>query len=253
VFHLINGNRLNVVSFGSGPRTFVAHGGWVGGWEVWQQVLELLSTDWRCVSYDHRGSGESAVAPERITPEGLVDDVFGVLDALGVARCVLAAESLGTVAVLEAAIRAPERFDGLVLVGGTPTVNARTAGPLAAGSRHDFTATVRRFCDASVPEPDSGHIRRWGRDILSRAGGEAAARMLEGYLERDAEPVPLAQVRVPTLVIHGTADVIVAPSVGTEMAAALPDARLELLDGAGHVPQMTRPHQVAEAIRRTFG
>jgi pimeloyl-ACP methyl ester carboxylesterase len=250
---MINGNRLNTVSFGAGPRTFVAHGGWVGGWEVWRQTLELLSTDWRCVAYDHRGSGQSVVAPERITPDGLVDDVLGVLDALGVARCVLAAESLGTVAALGAAIRAPERFEGLVLVGGTPAVNAATAGPLAAGSRQDFAATVRRFADACVPEPDSEHIRRWGRDILSRAGGGAAARMLECYLERDTGPVPLAQVRVPALVIHGTADVIVPPSVGEQMVAALPDARLLLLDGAGHVPRMTRPHEVVEAIRKTFG
>ena len=82
---------------------------------------------------------------------------------------------------------------------------------------------------------------------------QAAARLLECYLERGTGPVPLAQVRVPTLVIHGTADVIVPPSVGAEMAAALPDARLLLLDGVGHVPQMTRPHEVVEAIRTTFG
>ena len=96
MFTRINGHLLSTVAFGSGPRTLVAHGGWVGSWELWQQPFELLSDEWRCISYDHRGTGESPVSPEQITPEALVDDLFAVLDAYGVRRCVLAGESLGT-------------------------------------------------------------------------------------------------------------------------------------------------------------
>jgi|KBSSwiStaDraftv2_1062776.scaffolds.fasta_scaffold309426_2 pimeloyl-ACP methyl ester carboxylesterase len=252
MFTRINGHLLNTVAFGSGPRTLVAHGGWVGSWELWQQPFELLSDGWRCISYDHRGTGESPVSPEQITPEALVDDLFAVLDAYGVRRCVLAGESLGTLVVLGAAARRPERFEGLVLVDGGFAVSEQLVRPLIDGARRDWPATAAWFAGACVPEPDCEHIRRWGRHILGRATAEAAARMFESYLDDARPPVSLSAIHVPALVIHGTADAIVPPEVGKMMAAQLPDAQLVLLEGAGHVPTMTRPHQVAQAINDRF-
>jgi len=148
MFTRINGHLLNTVAFGSGPRTLVAHGGWVGSWELWQQPFELLSDEWRCISYDHRGTGESPVSPEQITPEALVDDLFAVLDAYGVRRCVLAGESLGTLVVLGAAARRPERFEGLVLVDGGFAVSEQLVRPLIDGARRDWPATAAWFAGA---------------------------------------------------------------------------------------------------------
>ncbi|MDB5944318.1 MAG: hypothetical protein JWQ13_3884 [Ramlibacter sp.] len=48
---------LFVTAAGAGPRTFVAHGGWVGSGELWLLPFEQLSRSWRCVTYDHRGTG----------------------------------------------------------------------------------------------------------------------------------------------------------------------------------------------------
>ena len=109
---------LLVSSFGSGPRTLVAHGGWVGSGELWHAPFELLSTNWRCVTYDHRGTGGSLVREQPITFEHLVQDLFRVLDALKIEQCVLAGESSGAFVVLEAALRQPQRFTGLVIVDG---------------------------------------------------------------------------------------------------------------------------------------
>src|SRR3569833_1080126 len=96
MFLEIDGARLHALSFGDGPRTIVAVGGWTGSWEVWEEPLAQLSADgWRCVAYDHRGAGESPVEPDRITVQAMVDDVAAVMDALGVERCVLAGESQG--------------------------------------------------------------------------------------------------------------------------------------------------------------
>lgn len=253
MFVTIDGHRINTVSFGSGPRSFLAHGGWVGSWELWQQPFELMSDRWRCVGYDHRGAGASPVPPETITPEALVDDLFAVMDALDVDRCVLAGESLGAVVAAEAALRDPARFEGLVLVDGAPGVTADTAGPLIEGARNDWPATIATFVEACTPEPDSAHIRKWGRDILARADAEAAARMFECYLERDDPFVALDRITVPTLVVHGTADAIVPFAIGEWVASSIPGAQLVPIEGAGHVPTMTRPHEVVAAIERRFG
>lgn len=109
---------LFITSFGSCPRTIVAHGGWVGSGELWQLPFEQLSRSWRCVTYDHRGTGATVNRAPKITFELLVDDLFRVLDALKIETCVLAGESSGAFVVLAAALRHPERFSGLVLVDG---------------------------------------------------------------------------------------------------------------------------------------
>ena len=63
----------------------------------------------------------------------------------------------------------------------------------------------------------------------------------------------LHRVRVPTLVLWGESDGIVAPGYGRKLCAALPDARFELIAQAGHYPQIERPEAVADAIERFAG
>lgn len=252
MFSRINGQLLNVVSFGHGDRTIVTHGGWVGNWELWQQPFELLSPAWRCIGYDHRGSGESVVPLDQITPEALVDDVFGVLDAMDVDRCILAAESMGSVVALAAAWARPERFEGLVLVDGGPSINEQ-ARPLIAGSLANYPATVKAFVDNCVPESGAEHFKRWGRHMLMRSDGATAARVLQCYLDSDQPATPLGEIAVPTLVIHGTLDKIRPPELGIAMAEAIPGATLVMIEGAGHVPTVTHPHEVVDAIVKRFG
>ena len=239
------GHLLSTVEFGSGARTLVAHGGWVGSWELWQQPFELMQRDWRCISYDHRGSGASTAPPADVHPQGLVDDLFTVLDHYGVERCVVAGESLGALTVIAAALQRPERFVGLVIVDGITETSGQASDQSAV--RHAYDAYVQGFVEACVPEPDSEHIKRWGRQILMRADPESAARMFESHDVPRLAP-DLGAIEVPTLLIHGRRDAIVPLTAARAAAAAIPGARLVVLDDAGHVPTMTRPHEVVSAI-----
>lgn len=241
----IDDARLHVVSFGAGPRTFVAHGGWTGSWELWEPPFEALSRSMRCVAWDHRGTGATVAPVASISPARLVADLFAVLDRLGTERCVLAGESMGAVVALLAVAERPERFDGLVLVSGAAMVTPEATGALVAGARVNYPATARAFVDACVPEPDSEHIRRWGRAILARSEAEAAARLFETAWGVRPD---LSRVRCPTLLLHGEADAIVPLAAARALAAALPDATLHVLPGAGHVPTMTRTTEVVEHI-----
>ena len=249
MFVTANGHLLNTVDFGAGPRTFVAHGGWVGTWELWQEPFQMMQSRWRCIGYDHRGAGASTFPPESITPHGLVDDLFTVLNAHEVGSCVLAGESLGALTCLLAVMREPTRFSGLVLVDGAPAASEEAMSPLVKGSRTDYTMTVAKFVDACVPEPDSEHIRRWARQILMRAEPEAAARMFEAHYEQNVF-VDVSQISLPTLVVHGQLDAIVPVAIGEAVASAIPESELVVIPGAGHVPTLTRPREVVDAIDR---
>ena len=238
------GHLLNTVRYGTG-RPFVAHGGWVGSWELWQEPMQLMQADWQCVAYDHRGSGASTAPPSAVDAEGLVDDLFTVLDHYELETCVLAGESMGAATCLQAVLRSPERFVGLVLVDGVPAMTGD--GPDTTDVQGDYAGFVSEFMEACIPESGAEHVRRWGRQILMRADPAAAARMMETYYEQNVSP-DLAEVTVPTLLLHGEGDLVVPLSVSESVASAIPDSELVVIPGAGHVPTMTHPQAVVSAI-----
>lgn len=241
----IDGRHLATYRIGDGPRTFVAHGGWIGNFELWLQPFELMQQSWRCISYDHRGSGSSDFPYDTITATALVDDLFRVLDYFQVDQCVLAGESLGGITCLTAVLRDPSRFEALVLVDAPASVTPESTRRLVDGVRTDFPATVRWFIDACIPEPGCEHLRRWGRQILLRAEPEAAVRLFETHF--GVQPA-LAQVAVPTLILHGEQDAIVPMDNAHHLAATIPGAMLRCLPDTGHVPTMTRPSDLVAAI-----
>ncbi len=255
MFIEVNRIRLNTVSFGADNPIFLAISGFVGSWEVWLQPFELMSNRWRCISYDHRGAGESPVPPETITKNALVDDLFAVMDAYQVKHCILGGESMGGVIALLAVLRQPERFKGLVLIGSdnpNPEPLSAIRKQFVAGLRANYHATIKTFVDLCIPEPNSEHLRRWGVNICLRAEAEAAARLVEIGAEGEMN-VPLNDVMIPTLVIHGTKDAIIPMKNSEYLASVIPNSELVVIDGVGHVPTVTRPNEVVVAIERRFG
>jgi pimeloyl-ACP methyl ester carboxylesterase len=254
MFIAVDDARLYTLAFG--PRTgtpVLALSGWTGSWEDWAGPLSLLSEDLRVISYDHRGSGATVAPVESITFDRLVDDVFAVLDAHGVDQCILAAMSMGAGVAFGAALRDPSRISGLVLANpislrGGP----RESDPFFQALNEDYPQAVDRFVNACVPEPDSDHIKRWGRQILDRASQDAALALYRMGMSIDLRN-DLGRITQPTLIIHGDADLIASLESARWLAETLPNARLVVLEGAGHAPIMTRPHDVAREIRSFLG
>jgi pimeloyl-ACP methyl ester carboxylesterase len=239
--------------FGAGDRCLVAHGGWVGSGEMWLPPFEHLSRHWRTVTYDHRGTGATTHRAPEITFELLVDDLFRVLDALAIPSCVLAGESSGALVVLEAALRQPHRFQGLVLVGGRAS-SSKSAGAarFIEGCRADFNATMDAFVDACITESDAEPEKHWGRQIVKRSNGREAAQLMEAMWSARVEE-RLGEIVQPTLLMHGRNDRITPVDMSESMAARIPNAKLVVFEDAGHVPVITRGALVAREIEQYFG
>ena len=241
--------RLWSVAFGPvDAPALVAVGGWIGSWELWAGPFGILSARWRVVGFDHRGTGATISSAASISHERLVDDIFVVLDAHGIDRCVLAGESAGAGVVISAAARHPERVAGVVLVDGFILTGRRQADdPFAMSLRTDFAATIDGFVDACLPDAgaDADALRHWGRLILHRSTPEHAIALYCAAADPREE---LRNVRAPALVIHCDGDQIAPVEDGRALAAGLPNATLRVLTGSEHVPTMTRPSEVAALI-----
>ena len=123
--------------------------------------------------------------------------------------------------------------------------------PFLNGLITHYPQTLERFVEACVPEPDSDHLKRWGRQILDRAAPAAAIALyrLTGTIDLRAD---LPRITQPTLILHGSADALVSVDAAQWLARTLPDAHLNVFEGAGHVPTVTRPQEVAHAIDDYF-
>lgn len=157
-----------------------------------------------------------------------------------------------TAVAIETAHRWPEAVSGLVLVsGGLDFSPTEQVTRFVQGLRHSFESTVESFVKLALPEDARGHLRKWLREIITRTGGVRAAALIESFYSVDIRD-RLGDLEMPTVVIHGELDVMPTSPLeaAEEMAQSIPTSELLILADTGHVPTLTRPEVVAEAIKR---
>jgi pimeloyl-ACP methyl ester carboxylesterase len=255
MFHSVGSRQIHSLSFGKGPGTLVGVAGSFANWEIWAPVFELLSPKWRVVGFDHDGVGETKVPVEEISHDRHVETLLSVLDAQGVERCVVAGDSANAAVAIDAVVQRPERFAGLVVANGhawgfdRPEVRR-----FVDGLRTQFEPTIDFFVDLVFPERDTDHLKQWLRDMVKRTGAESAARIIEANYNVDLRP-RLAELRLPTLIIHGVLDALSPSALDDvkELAGSIPGAQLRLLDDAGHLPLLSRPEHVADLLDSFLG
>jgi len=229
------------------------------GW--WRTVPVLERAGLRVIAFDNRGVGRSSKPPGPYSVGQMADDCAAVLDAAGERSAHVYGISLGGMIAQELVLRHPDRVRSLVLGATTP------GGPRAVPLSDDVRAFFARRADlpaqeavwASVPYNYGPATREHG---AARIGEDIAQRLRfpvepEGYRAQLAAALDhsvldrLGEVRAPTLVVHGTADVMVPPGNGELLGAAIPGAESLLLPGAGHLYPTDAPEadqRVAEFL-----
>ena len=257
-----NGAELCVETFGQrADPAILLLCGFGGSMDWWDEELcERLATAGRFViRYDYRDTGQStsyAVGKPGYTGLDLCDDAVGVLDALGIQAAHVVGISMGGGIAQRVIIEHPERVTTLTLMSTSaitpsevelPPPAARIAGFAPEVDWQDRDAVIDYFVAAekvyagSIPV-DEKRIRAIAGRVFDRTADMAAGQTNHGILEDGGEPVRrdgLARIGVPVLVIHGTEDPLFPLPHGEALAAAIPRARLMVVDGLGH--QMPPP------------
>jgi pimeloyl-ACP methyl ester carboxylesterase len=246
-------------SQGEGAPVLLMHGlGYTR--EGWGPLRGLLAQRYRVLSYDNRGIGESEIPPGPYTVEELAADAVGVLDSALVERAHVIGASLGGFAAQVVASEWADRVDRLVLACTSP--GGPGAFPLPEG-------TLLLMAEAPTLAPEVA-LRRFVENAL--APGAPESLVDEIFVYRQAHPPDPAgwaaqagagaawnangrdeRIAAPTLVVTGSADQVVDPRNSDLLAARIPGARLEVVEGAGHVLFWERPEEFAALVEEHLG
>lgn len=247
-----DGVRLAYAASGNGPPIFKT-GNWFTHLEyewqspVWRHVLVGLSEHRTLVRYDLRGTGLSDRNPATVSIESYVTDLATVIDSTGHARFPLFAISQGGVPSITYAVRNPERVSHLILLGAYARGIRRRSGD---GQGPEAVETYRRLIrdgwgsdDPAFRQVFSGQFMpdgapeqlRWFSELERvSSSAELAERSFLANADSDVTDL-LAQVRVPTLILHCRGDRRVPFDQGRELAATIPGARFVPLESNNHL------------------
>jgi 3-oxoadipate enol-lactonase len=249
--------RLCVDDVGSGPVVLLAHGMWCDA-GMFASLTAELARDHRVLVPDLRGHGRSDAPDAPWSIADLADDLFAILEQLGVAKVFLAGFSMGGMAAVDFAIRHGDRLRGLALIGTSAAaeefVRAAEIKTLAkiidiAGppkflaheaSRSTFSPAFR--------ESNPAEVTRW-ESVVRAMRARALVQALRAVGGRPSLLEELSGVATPTLIISGAADKVLRPRWSEAMHRRLPRSRLASYPGVGHAVPTERPMDVAALIR----
>jgi 3-oxoadipate enol-lactonase len=247
--------RLHVEREGTGEPLL-----WITGFaissEIFAPVIHHYAAEFDCIRYDNRGAGRSHVPWWPTSMPELAGDAVRLLDALGIESAHVYGLSMGGMVAQEVALRFPDRVRALVL-GGTWHGGPRVALP----SPRVAAALVSRGAPAAVRAElvsralfserfRTDHPRLVARHLRDLAAHPVSPRGLLHHLNAATyhdTRARLHRIVAPTLVLHGGSDELTPVANAQHLAAAIPDATLEVLPGAGHAYLLEKPE---EAHRR---
>jgi 3-oxoadipate enol-lactonase len=220
--------------------------------EMWAPQAAALARRFQVVRCDLRGHGRSPVPPAPYEIADLAGDVVALLDRLGIGRAHLCGLSLGGMASMWLAARHPARVRRLVLcctaaqLGSPATWAERAALVRAQGTAAVADAVLARWL---TPTFAARHPERAAplRAMLLGTPAEGYAACC-GAIERMDLGPELPAIRAPTLAIAGAQDPSTTPEHLARIAAAIPGARLAVVDGAAHLANVEQPEKITELI-----
>jgi pimeloyl-ACP methyl ester carboxylesterase len=251
----VEGLRIAYERAGTGPAVALGHGFVGDGRSTWARQIEALSADFTVVAWDAPGAGRSSDPPAEFRVAEYADCWASFLRALGLARVHLVGLSFGAIVALSVVGRNPALPASLTLVGGYAgwrgsllgeevDARLRTCLRLSALPPEDFArAMIPSMFSATAPEavvasflPSVRRFHPAGFRTMALASAEADLRDV------------LAQVRIPTLLVHGEHDVRAPMKVAEEIRAGIPSSRLVVLPGVGHVATVEAPDAVSREL-----
>jgi sigma-B regulation protein RsbQ len=254
--------RNNVHVGGTGEKAMLFAHGFGCDQNMWRFVAPAFETEFKTILFDHVGAGRSDLSAynpiKYSTLAGYADDVIELGRELGLHGAVFVGHSVSAMIGVLASIKAPGMFSRLVLVG--PSARYIDDGDYKGGFSEAQIGELLEFLDAN----HMGWSAQMAPAIMGNADRpELAEELTNSFCRTDPDiakdfarvtftsdnRADLSKVRIPTLILQCSEDIIASTEVGEFVHRAVPGSKLAILNATGHCPNLSAPEEVISAMR----
>lgn len=245
----VNGHSISYMEAGGRENaTVIFIHGFPFNKSSWEPQIAALHESYHVVAYDVRGHGDSTEGTSEFSIDLFVEDLIGLMDALKIYRAGVCGLSMGGYIALNAITTHPDRFSALILS------DTQCIADSEEGKQKRMTAIesikekgIDNYADESIKKlfapashtalPDqvtSVHL------MITKTSAYTLTQTLLALANRTETCSKLATIKVPVLIMVGSEDVITPPSAAQFMAERIEGAELQIIDHAGHLPNLER-------------
>lgn len=254
----INDVEIYYEEHGSGEEAIVFSHGLLFSGEMFAAQVAVFKDRYRCITYDHRGQGQTPVTKDGYDMDTLTNDAAALIEKLNCAPCHFVGLSMGGFVGMRLAIRRPELLKSLTLMETSadpePVDNVPKYKKLGIVARW---LSMKLVINKVMPimfgqkfmndESRAGEREKWKGKIIS-ADRVGINRALVGVITRKGVYEQLDKINTPTLIIVGNQDTATVPAKSERMHARIKNSKFVIIEGAGHSSSVEEPEQVNKAI-----
>ncbi|HEV8270324.1 MAG TPA: alpha/beta fold hydrolase [Chitinophagaceae bacterium] len=216
---------------------------------MWDMQAEALKENYRVVAYDLRGHGNSDPGIDDFFIELFVNDLLRFTEKLGIEKSILCGLSLGGYIALNAILKYPERFDGLILndtqcIADTPEIKENRCTAIIRIKEKG----VEQYADEIIKNlfaPESlikkENVIAEVKEMIINTPKQTLCNTLHALAERKETCSRLQEINIPVLIMVGKEDKITPIAAAQQMHEKILNSKLEIIQHAGHLSNLENP------------
>ena len=232
---------------------------------MWRFITPAFEDRYKIVLFDHVGAGKSDItAFNRVkyeTLHGYANDVLEICRALDLKQAIFVGHSVSAMIGALAAIKEPERFEKLVMIGPSPCyINGEEDGYIGGFGREDIEELLESLdsnylgwsttmAPVIMGNPDRPELGEELSNSFCRTNPEIAKHFARTTFLSDNR-ADLAKISTRSLILQCSEDVIAPMEVGEYVHQHIADSELVVLDATGHCPNLSAPEETIAAIQK---
>lgn len=258
---ILRKNNVTITGNETARHTMVFVHGFGNDQTAWHKILPAFSADYRIVLIDNMGASKANRADFKANRyqqlEKYADDLLDVCDTLHLEDAVLVGHSAGAMISVLSAVRAPEYFSKLVLIGASPRYlnDGSYYGGFTNADIRDIYAAIQQdhwkwaagFSEMAMQNPEkpdlAAHFANTIRDIPT----DQVLTVLQSILQSDYRN-SVSKLKLPTLIIQSRNDPFVPMEVAQYLHEQIEGSRLKVVHAFGHLPHISAPEEIVAAI-----
>jgi sigma-B regulation protein RsbQ len=255
--------RNNVKTFGKGTQPMLFAHGFGCDQNMWRFLTPAFEDDYQIVLFDYVGFGKSdlgAYNAERYSHlSGYAEDILDVCRALELRDVILVGHSVSSMTGALATLKMPDLFHSLIMVGPSPRYIDEEPDYIGGFSRQDidelldalsqnYLGWANTMAPAIMKNPERPELGQELTESFCSTDPVVAAHFAKAtFLSDNRRDLP--KLRVPTLILQCSEDIIAPTDVGQYMHRQIPNSTLRIMRATGHCPHMSAPAETIQLIR----